>query len=508
MIPGDLHWLAERGIDPAVFAERGVERYEDTDEDKVLAAVTPFLRPKPGKDAERSLNGRIQWVRRVVGQTGGLILPKTAPADPPGWLGPTYGPVPPQLRPDIAVITDPRPGPYHFHGRLEDQPLTPEGRRHWPRTPNGKALLHQDVLYPDNESVWNHIKKHHDGINTQEVHRHESAPAKYLFLPGSDEARIDLHPRAARLLPEVDRVFLVLEGVLKNDAVLSAGEAVFSVPSVTLWNPEELWRFAKQYLEGKMVFVVPDADWIDNPMVDWQALLVRTYLREALGDQMVYIAAPPVEFFEAMKREAVSNTAKGVDDWLGTHGRAWAARNAITHGIDGLVIRGKEPGREVLRARVWGKEQHAVTLLSLLGPKHDRSLGSLASVMDVASSGYPERALPVLASLAERGAVKIDGSLDWTRYEYEHVDRKTGERKIIQRKDWEERPVIEMRDGFEAYENVRSTLGDFWTREAYAVAKEAREEARENARRLREIEERLDGQDDGGDVGRHLRRVP
>lgn len=503
MIPGDPQWLAERGIDPSVFAERGVERYDAGDADKVLAAVTPFLRPKPGKDPERSLTGRINWVKRVVAQSGGLVLPKTAP---PGWeVEP--GPVPPQLRPDIAVVTDPRPRPYHFHGRLDDQPLTQKGRHRWPRTPKGKALLHQDVLYPDNESVLSHIKKHHGGVNTQEVHRHDSAPAKYLFLPGSDEARIDLHRRAARMLADADRVFLVLEGVLKNDAVLSAGEAVFSVPSVTLWEPEELWHFAKRYLEGTMVFVVPDADWIDNPMVDWQALLVRTHLREALGDHMVYIAAPPVEFFEAMKREGVSDTAKGVDDWLGTHGRTWAARNAITPGIDGLVIRGKEPGREVLRTGAWGKEQHALTLLSLLGPKHDRSLGSLASVMGVASSGYPERALPVLESLAERRAVKIAGSLDWTRYEYEHVDRETGEGKIIQRKDWEERPVIEMQDGFEAYEAPRTLLGDFWTREAYAVAKEAREEARENARRLREIEARLDDQDDGSDEGRHLRRV-
>jgi len=51
-------------------------------------------------------------------------------------------------------------------------------------------------------------------------------------------------------------------------------------------------------------------------------------------------------------------------------------------------------------------------------------------------------------------------------------------------------------------------LGDFWTREAYAVAKEAQEEARENARQLRALEERL-GLDEGkgGDVGRHVRRV-
>ena len=161
--------------------------------------------------------------------------------------------------------------------------------------------------------------------------------AKYVFLPGSVEDRIDLHPRSAALLADADRVFFALEGALKNDAILSAGEAVFSVPSVTLWKPEELQRFAKDFLAGKTVFVVPDADWIGNPMVDWQALLVRTYLREALGDALVHIAAPPVEFFH-------DTGEKGVDDWLGTYGREWAQRNAVTAGIDGLVIRARNRG--------------------------------------------------------------------------------------------------------------------------------------------------------------------
>lgn len=533
MIPGDPQWLEEHGIDPAVFAERGVERYTASDEAKVLAAVGRFLRPKPGKDAEKSLQGRENWIRRVVAQSGGLIMPKTA--------APGFPDVPPQLRPDgvrgedgvlRGVETDPRPGPYHFHGRLEDQPLSKTtGRRRWPRTPNGKALLHQYVLSLDNEGVQNHIAKHHGGVNTQEVHRHASSPAKYLFLPGSEEARIDLHPRAARMLSDADRVFLVLEGVLKNDAVLSADECVFSVPSVTLWRkqneilPEELWRFAKEHLEGKMVFVVPDADWIDNPMVDWQALLVRTYLREALGeglalgDHLVHIAAPPVEFFHAMKREGISDSAKGVDDWLGTLGRQWATKNGTIPGIDGLVIRGKEPGRGLspqegagFRRTRWEIEwlpfekywnlRHAATLLSLTGPRHDRSLGSLAGVMDVTSRGYSERSVRILEGLADYGVIKIHGSLEVEGYEYMHVDPKTRSKKTIKRKDWKERPMIEMHDSYVATNTPQTLLGDFWSREAYAAAKEAREEAREVARRLDEIERHRDEGE-----GPRLRRV-
>ena len=551
MIPGDPQWLEEHGIDPAVFAERGVERYDRGDVDKVLAAVGPFLRPRSGKDPERSLRGRIDWYARggkqpgVVNQSGGLILPKTPP---PGWED-DPGLVPPQLRPDERVISDYRPGKWHFHGRLEDQPLSKTTvRRAWPRVPTGKAagkaLIQQDVLSPDNEGVLNHIRKHHGGVNTQEVHRHDRSQPKYLFLPGSDEARIDLHPRAARLLPEADRVFLVLEGVLKNDAVLSAGEAVFSVPSVTLWDREELRRFAEEFLVGKRVFVVPDADWVTNPMVDWQALLVRTYLREVLGEDMVYIAAPPVEFFEAMKIERDDDTMKGVDDWLGVHGREWAERNPVAAngneirpGIDGLVIRGKEPGRpspsgtgypwwkyrwgEGLVGIRWSDPAwapwHAMTLLSLQGPRHDRALNSLANVMDVSTGGHAERALPTLRKLADDWrAIKIHGSLDWEKYEYDTVDEDARDlyykqgakakdvKDTMTRKDWKERPMIEMQDGFEAYETPRTLLGDYWTRETHALAKEAREDARETARELREIKERL-GLDD--DEGRHLRRV-
>ena len=64
--------------------------------------------------------------------------------------------------------------------------------------------------------------------------------------------------------------------------------------------------------------------------------------------------------------------------------------------------------------------------------------------------------------------------------------------------------MIEVQEGFRAYETPRTLLGDYWTRETHALAKEAREEARETARELREIKERL-GLDD--DEGRHLRRV-
>ena len=490
--PGSPEWLATHAIDPDVWAERGSWRYETDDVDDVLAAVEPFLRPTPGVDEKKSLTGSRNWIGGVVKQCGGLVIPKTPP--------PGAAPIPPQLRPDgvddpdnpgkkLPVVTDHRPGPYQFHGELADDD-------DWPTTPvkrdgtGGRPLMRQHVWETDNVNFPRHLEKHHGGVNTNEVHRREDGDrAKYLFLPNSNEARIDVHPRALEMIANAERVFFVLEGALKNDAVLSAGEAVFSVPSVTLWRSKEdkansfratmLQEFARQYLQGKMVFVVPDADWVGNPMVDWFALLVRTYLREALGYDKVYIAAPPVEFYEATGE-------KGVDDWLGTPGRAWAKKNAIIAGIDGLVIRGKEPGPEVLRSwPTWdfresdwfgkgprllndAKDYHALTLLSLLGPRHERSLGGLASVMDVSAVGDSERILPFLKRLHDWRAIRITGSLAWKAHEHGYYDTKTKTRKIMSRKDWidrKERPMIEMRDGFEAYETPRTLLGDFWERE-------------------------------------------
>lgn len=71
----------------------------------------------------------------------------------------------------------------------------------------------------------------------------------------------------------------MLEGTLKNDAVLSRGEAVFSVPSVTLWDYRELQAFTRTFLEGKTIFIVPDADWFENSPVDRHARLVRSLIR-------------------------------------------------------------------------------------------------------------------------------------------------------------------------------------------------------------------------------------
>src|SRR5215207_836024 len=58
--------------------------------------------------------------------------------------------------------------------------------------------------------------------------------------------RVDIHPMALERLEAAEAVYFGIEGCLKADAILSAiiregrNESVFSVPSVSLWEAEEL----------------------------------------------------------------------------------------------------------------------------------------------------------------------------------------------------------------------------------------------------------------------------
>ena len=123
--------------------------------------------------------------------------------------------------------------------------------------------------------------------------------------------RIDVNPLAENLLQRSDVAFFVIEGCLKADAILTAGAAVFSVPSVTLWDADELETFAKEYLKGKTVVIVPDADWAKNPAVVTQALLCQSRLHQFGLGVTTYVAAPPVD---PVTEKPLAG--KGVDDFL------------------------------------------------------------------------------------------------------------------------------------------------------------------------------------------------
>jgi hypothetical protein len=170
--------------------------------------------------------------------------------------------------------------------------------------------------------------------------------AKYLYPPsGRDEhgrkkkdgraSGIEVHPLAEDLLDAgADACYFVMEGLLKNDAVLSLGVPVFNCGSVTLWDrllPEggsEFDRFATERLLGKFgtVVIIPDSDWSTNPQVEWQARLVQRRL-ESIGLDSI-IAAPPPKAKECgqdmctHKRRGKPHPdhKNGIDDFIGQEG--------------------------------------------------------------------------------------------------------------------------------------------------------------------------------------------
>jgi hypothetical protein len=389
------------------------------------------------KDAYRGFlpKTRLGTVTKAVRQSAGLVMPKH-PA-------PGFGSIAPQLRPDEAIVMDLRPT-WHYHGREGgDCPMFPAEA-----TGAGKYLPKALVLVGLSRDQHVHRDKSaepydaatgigdHHGVNIEVVHYHAPASAKYILL--GENKRIDVHPWSVRLLPRARRVFFVMEGTLKNDAVLSTGEAVFSVPSVTLWDPRELRLFVKRYLQDKTVFIVPDADWFTNVAVDRQALLVRSCIRRQGVD--AYVAAPPIA--------GLADGIKGVDDFLGKGGT-----------IEGLIVRGREAPKDRIldltigaakhrfdrRKRNWfaleGLALHAGQDGSVAVP-----MGTLARFMDTRK----DRIVPILDDLSD--ALEVDGSLE-TKIEM------WGETRFM---DWVERPTLIIKDEFRAVDNDNKALGDFW----------------------------------------------
>jgi proteasome lid subunit RPN8/RPN11 len=94
---------------------------------------------------------------------------------------------------------------------------------------------HDEVFeesYVGHRARWRHIMAEHDGKDVAGPHSH---PKEVKDLSTPLARRLDIHPNACSRLKSAERVFYVIEGCIKSDAVLTAGEAVFSVPSVTLW---------------------------------------------------------------------------------------------------------------------------------------------------------------------------------------------------------------------------------------------------------------------------------
>ncbi|MGA7420898.1 MAG: hypothetical protein WBW80_23145 [Acidimicrobiales bacterium] len=391
---------------------------------------------------------------KLVRQSAGWVIMRQPPP-----MGPPLPPIYPELRPIEAVKTH---GPrVHWHG--DGEPPT--------------DLTWSQGMPGDRHNWQSHIARKkaeddHHGVNTEEIHRHQDF-AKYVFAtvakvdawyqhdhatawarssgavredkrlahiakrschdgiaqegphwhpwrvkgPGAMAKRIDVHPLAVPLLNRAQVVYFVIEGCIKADAVLADGGAVFSVPSVSLWDCDELQRFAAEYLLDRIVVIVPDADWTDKNAVINQARLCQAQLFR-LGVLDVHIAAPPPTFGE--------KDTKGVDDFIGAGG----------HLEDLLVVDSEVPAglHDYLAARTTRRDQTRRDegvlwgLSAYTGPTGTLQ-APLATVARVIGT-HPMAVSRAVRSLERIGALTIDGDLSAKRGWFSH------------KWDWKERPSI------------------------------------------------------------------
>lgn len=348
--PGSDEFLAEHGISREVWEARPYVFY---DPDSLAPVRAEYERLSDGQRrfAAMIANGgrNPRRTEHPECRLGGYLIMRHVP---PGLE--SFDKVYAEIRPDVAVATSapefhyhgPRPYPPHVEVDAETgRPLNPE---------TGRPLPRKNIHSEEWARKGGHLARtkygddHGNGRGDLDaVHSHQNI-AKYVFIPSgrvtqelevesgpprerrvrdktdSVARRIDIHPLAVGLLESASRVYFGIEGCLKADAILTAGGAVFSVPSVTLWDAGELDTFAGWYLNGKEVVIVPDADWSTKNEVLAQAMLCRSFLRN-MG-LSVCIAAPPVE-----------SGHKGVDDFLGAGGS-----------LDELVVFGREPAHGIV----------------------------------------------------------------------------------------------------------------------------------------------------------------
>jgi hypothetical protein len=461
MQTGSTRWFNDHGISPEVRKGRPYIRWTKDDRGPVRKAY---------EDLPRGSRG---FMSGIAGQSDGLVIVRHAP---PGLdLPHVYA----EIRPDEPVVTGPGTWHYHPSDPSGDAPEHPKRYRTYTLEHMRKCgHIERDKKNPDD----------HRGVNREDVHMH-TPRAKYVFPPGPKKAiywyhdheekyagktdkrdahvqryhggvdqsgrhshvrmvkdedqslarKLDVHPLALPMFETAERVFFVIEGCIKADAILSAGEAVFSVPSVTLWNADELPAFAAKYLQGKTVYIVPDSDWAEKNEVFTQAMYCRTFLRK-LGIDALIAAPPPDESGDKQ------DDKQGVDDFLGAGGS-----------VDDLIVLDREPPLVTLelvaRADRIARDVQVLDGL-ILHAGEDGSLGAplgkFARVMGLDRFAV-SRALEALQDL---GAIEVDGPLV-TRAGTWYGNR------YIRSFDWADRPTITIRPDLRATTTFRPLAEDF-----------------------------------------------
>jgi hypothetical protein len=300
-------------------------------------------------------------------------------------------------------------------------PPAPKMDRHW---------SHEHDGYRKPAARQLHVERRHGGVDVLGRHGHTS---RVKDLDSSLARRIDVHPLALPMLADAETIFFGLEGCIKADAILTAGAAVVSVPSVTLWHADELPAFARKYLLGKQVVVVMDADWATNGAVMTQAFLCQTALQR-LGVFNVLLAAPPA-----------GGGYKGVDDHLAA-GRGLGDLHVMDRICDLYLLVFTNQYKR--RDDQWRRNYDVLASMVYHADADGRlrlPLRSIARIMGV----HVTRVARALEDLMEIEAVTIDGSL---------ANRQGW---FSRRLEWKAAPTIVIRPELRAYDAPPKPLAMF-----------------------------------------------
>ena len=321
-----------------------------------------------------------------------------------------------------------------------------------------------------------HIKYDHKGSDLDVVgkHRHDHRVKDTTLQLAR---RLDVHPDAMAKIRKAEVVFFVIEGCMKADSILAKDGAVFSVPSVSLWDCNELEAFARTYLKDREVVIVPDADWIVNREVVSQARLCHATLIQ-YDVKTVHIAAPPlslkapvttqrdwsgytyrgkaVDLFlgdqgelQTLEWHGYPYRGKGVDDFLGDEGQGQLAELQT---IDFYLSRETKASiKRILRrsTRIEQVSRNGKVLESLAifaGPT-----GELPSSLEMVAraTGYSRQRVTVaVKQLKEWGVLDYEGDLK------ERLGYWTG------KLEWSDAPPIIIAEQYRAHEAERHQLGD------------------------------------------------
>lgn len=462
-------FFADRGIPEEIWRARPYVWW--TPEDPTPATEL-FARLDPGQRA---------FVAKLVHQAPGYaIVRRPPPMTPP--LADIY----PELRPLEPVRTQ---GPRtHWHGDGE-----PPADLLWYQTVPGTRTTWQPHIDRPKDHPERARPDEHRGVNTEELHEHQ-ALAKYVFpsgarmtgayvhthedgwkrtaaavRPAKREAhidrqheghdvagvhthevrvpdpdapamakRLDVHPMAVQKIIDEPVVFFVIEGCIKADAVLAAGAAVFSVPSVSLWACDELKRFAIDYLRDKVVVIVPDADWTSNDAVINQARMCQAALYR-LDVPEIHVAAPPPTLGD--------RATKGVDDFIGAGGH-----------LEDLLVIDSEPPEAihdyvlqmgVRRDRARRDEAVIWALSTYTGPngKFAAPLRTLARLMGMGEMSVSRS----IRDLEDVGALTVDGDVTLDNIARDYFSRQ---------RDWKARPTIILAPELRSADRPEQRLGD------------------------------------------------